>query len=92
MTKVTSKRQVTIPKAVADRYGIGAGDEIQFKPAGEVIHIIPPSAPKLDVADRLQLFEEATQRQRLRQKAGGATESPGDRGWSREDLHTRNSD
>jgi AbrB family looped-hinge helix DNA binding protein len=30
MAKVTSKLQVTIPKAIADRYRIRPGDEIEF--------------------------------------------------------------
>ncbi len=97
MTKVTSKRQVTIPKAVADRYGIGAGDEILFEPAGEVIRVVPPGGvrPALDVEERLKLFDRATRRQDERQerrKAEGVAESPGDRGWRREDLYSRGPD
>ena len=42
MAKVTSKLQVTVPKAVADRYGIKPGDEIRFEDAGEVIRVVPP--------------------------------------------------
>lgn len=34
MSRVTSKRQVTIPKVVADRYGIGPGTELDWLPAG----------------------------------------------------------
>ncbi len=37
MSKVTSKLQVTIPKVIAEQYGIKPGDEIEFVPAGEVI-------------------------------------------------------
>lgn len=97
MTKVTSKRQVTIPKAVADRYGIGAGDEILFEPAGEVIRVVPPGGvrPALDVEERLKLFDRATQRQDERQerrKSGSVAGSPGDRGWRREDLYSRGPD
>ena len=32
MAKVTSKLQVTVPKAIADRFGIRPGDEIEFMP------------------------------------------------------------
>jgi AbrB family looped-hinge helix DNA binding protein len=32
---VTSKLQVTVPKAIADRYGIRSGDEIAWVAAGE---------------------------------------------------------
>ena len=33
MAKVTSKLQVTIPKAIAEQYGIKPGDEIEFRPS-----------------------------------------------------------
>ncbi len=39
MSKVTSKLQVTIPKVVANQYGIKPGDEIEFLPAGESIRV-----------------------------------------------------
>jgi AbrB family looped-hinge helix DNA binding protein len=35
MPKVTSKLQLTVPKAIADQYGIRPGDELQWIPAGE---------------------------------------------------------
>lgn len=34
---VTSKRQVTIPKSLADRYGIAAGDEIRWREAEDLL-------------------------------------------------------
>jgi AbrB family looped-hinge helix DNA binding protein len=40
MAKVTSKYQVTVPKAVADRYGIRTGDEIEWVAAGDIIRVI----------------------------------------------------
>ena len=33
MAKVTSKLQVTVPKALAERYGIRPGDDIRFEEA-----------------------------------------------------------
>ena len=60
MSKVTSKLQVTIPKAIAEQYGIKPGDEIEFRPAGETIRIIPPRgrvAGRLSVEERLRLVE-----------------------------------
>ena len=42
MAKVTSTLQVTVPKALADRYGIGPGDEIEWEAAGDVIRVVPP--------------------------------------------------
>lgn len=37
MSRVTSKLQVTVPKAIADRFAIHPGDEIDWLPAGEVV-------------------------------------------------------
>jgi AbrB family looped-hinge helix DNA binding protein len=34
MPKVTSKLRLTVPKAIADQYGIRAGDELEWIPAG----------------------------------------------------------
>lgn len=90
MARVTSKRQVTIPKAIADQYGIGPGVEIEFLPAGEAIRVersgIRPAV--LDRSRRLELFDQATERQQRRQGRSGAQIS-GDRGWRREDLYER---
>ena len=93
MAKVTSKLQVTIPKAIADRYGIAPGDEIEFQPAGEVIRVIPPgarSAGRLSKEERLRLFEASVKRQRQREKKMRLPEElPARRDWKREDLYTR---
>ncbi len=93
MSKVTSKLQVTIPKAIAEQYGIKPGDEIEFRPAGEVIRVIPPEGwrrRRLSVAERLRLFEEAEARQREREKHMKLpARPPAERGWRREDLYTR---
>lgn len=94
MSKVTSKRQVTIPKAVADRYGIGPGDEIHWVPAGNEIRVVPPGAPavaRLSKRERLELFDRATERRERRSAepepgAGDATE---ERGWTRGELYDR---
>jgi AbrB family looped-hinge helix DNA binding protein len=92
MAKVTSKRQVTIPKAIADRYRIREGDELEFVPAGDAIRVLPAgSAPEpLAVAARLALFDAATARQRARQRARvRARGKAKDRGWTREELYDR---
>lgn len=92
MAKVTSKRQVTIPKAIADQYRIREGDDLEFVPAGDAIRVLPPGSavePR-PVAARLALFDAATARQRARQ--GGRDRSKGkakDRGWTREELYGR---
>ncbi|MFW6206998.1 MAG: AbrB/MazE/SpoVT family DNA-binding domain-containing protein [Gemmatimonadota bacterium] len=92
MSKVTSKRQVTIPKEIADRYGIEAGDEIDWMPAGDTIRLIshkPATHPFLSVEERLELFDRATERQLRRQEGRIPVEPPKDRGWRREDLYDR---
>lgn len=94
MSKVTSKLQVTIPKVIADRYGIAPGHEIDFVPAGDTIRVIPVTgvvAP--NTTRRLELFDQATRRQADRERASGthgsATGRPDDRGWTRDELYAR---
>jgi AbrB family looped-hinge helix DNA binding protein len=89
MAKVTSKLQVTIPKAIADRYGIRPGDTVDWIAAGDGIRVVPARAPRrLDAAARVALFDAATER--LRRLAAGRTRRrPRDRGWRREELHRR---
>ncbi len=88
MSKVTSKLQVTVPKALADRYGIVPGDEIEWEAAGDVIRVVPsPRAGVRDRSARQRLFDKATERQRARE-LGQAAEAA-DRGWRREELYER---
>jgi len=91
MSRVTSKLQVTLPKAIAERYGIRPGDDIEWVAAGDVIRVVPPgrSLPVLDREIRLRLFDAATERQRRRQRARRAARSPRDRGWTRQELYAR---
>jgi AbrB family looped-hinge helix DNA binding protein len=90
MAKVTSKLQVTVPKAIADRFGIEPGDEIEWLAEGNTIRVRPRSetVEPLDLAARLLSFDEATERQQARdgsRRRGGTA----DRGWTREDLYDR---
>lgn len=90
MARVTSKLQVTIPKAIADRYGIAPGEELEFLPAGEAIRVVPQSrrgSPEVDRRRRLELFDRATERQQRRQE--GRIARATDRGWQREELYER---
>ena len=92
MSKVTSKLQVTVPKALAIQYGIRPGDDIRFEAAGDVIRVVPARARTrregLDIDARLRLFDAATARQRTRD--AGRQERCGDtRGWTREELYGR---
>jgi AbrB family looped-hinge helix DNA binding protein len=90
MSKVTSKLQVTIPKAIADQLGIRPGSELDWIPAGDGIRVVSTSR-KTSMEDtdlRLKLFDEATTRQRSRESSGKRRRSK-DRGWTREDLYGR---
>jgi len=92
MSKLTNKLQLTVPKAIADQYGIRPGDELQWIAAGEVIHVIPAGKNSLShqtrtVEERLELFDRATQRQKRRQAKAGRAVSPAARGWKREELY-----
>jgi AbrB family looped-hinge helix DNA binding protein len=85
---VTSKLQVTIPKAVADRYGIEPGAEIEFEPAGDVIRVVPQRRSVRGPRERVRLFERVLARQREREASRSFPEVQ-DRGWTREDLYDR---
>lgn len=88
---MTSKLQVTIPKAIAQRYGIEPGQELDWLEAGDAIRVVPEAArgSTADVGKRLGLFDAATDRQRARQRTSPQRLPPGDRGWTREELYTR---
>lgn len=87
MSKVTSKLQVTVPKALAERFHIEPGDEIKWEAAGETIRVVPARTRRTDARSRLDLFDKATARQAARR--GSAEARPANRGWTREDLYTR---
>jgi bifunctional DNA-binding transcriptional regulator/antitoxin component of YhaV-PrlF toxin-antitoxin module len=88
MARVTSKLQVTIPKAVAVRYGIEPGADIAFEPAGDVIRVVPRRRSARGLRERVKLFEQMLARRRER-KAGRVFPETEDRGWTREDLYDR---
>jgi len=91
-SKVTSKRQVTIPKGLADRFGIEAGDEIRWIPSGNEIRVLlshQTFIPDLAPEERLGLFHEATVRRDSRQGVRGPLEGNVDRVWKREALYGR---
>jgi bifunctional DNA-binding transcriptional regulator/antitoxin component of YhaV-PrlF toxin-antitoxin module len=97
MAKVTSKLQLTLPKAIADQYKIRPGDDLEWLPAGEAIRVVKRDAEAAEpatVKERLQLFDQATARQRKRQAEFGkkrlaASSRSQVRGWTREELYER---
>jgi bifunctional DNA-binding transcriptional regulator/antitoxin component of YhaV-PrlF toxin-antitoxin module len=97
MAKVTSKLQLTLPKAIADQYKIRPGDDLEWLPAGEAIRVVKRDAEAAEpatVRERLQLFDQATARQRKRQAEFGkkrlaASSRSQGRGWTRAELYDR---
>src|ERR1700728_3519172 len=96
MPKVTSKLQLTVPKAIADEYGIRPGDELNWIPAGESIRVElsrgrSNAGRQLTVEERLTLFDSGMQRvdklQAKELKKNRGKSGPHDRGWTREDLY-----
>jgi AbrB family looped-hinge helix DNA binding protein len=89
MSKVTSKLQVTVPKAVADRMGIRPGDRLEWAVAGSEIRVRVPGrgVAGLTRPARLALFDQATARIR-RYGRGRRSGTPVSRGWTREELYT----
>ena len=86
---MTSKLRLTVPKAIADQYGIRPGDELQWIAAGEAIRVIPAkknnlAAQERTVKERLELFDQATQRQRRRQTKAGKAVSRARSPWLEE--------
>jgi AbrB family looped-hinge helix DNA binding protein len=90
MAKVTSKLQVTVPKAIADRFGIKPGDDIEWRAEGNAIRVLPRAAEdgSLDRGARLRSFDEATARQQPRNRVGRRA-GRAERGWTREELYDR---
>jgi AbrB family looped-hinge helix DNA binding protein len=93
MAKVTSKLQVTIPKRIAEQYGIAPGDDVTFLPAGDGIRMVPARCQvrqSFSPGERLRLFDAATARQRQREKRMTLpAKAQTTRDWKREDLYTR---
>lgn len=95
MPKVTSKLQLTVPKKIADQYGIRPGDELEWIPAGAGIRVERRRKPMrvgLKPEDRTALFDESTRRRNEREEAllnGKPRPEPSQsgRGWTREELY-----
>lgn len=96
MPKVTSKLQLTVPKAIADEYGIRPGDELNWIPAGESIRVElsrrkSNAGRRLTVEERLALFDAGMERvdrlQAKELKTNRGKSGHHNRGWTREDLY-----
>lgn len=91
MSKVTSKLQVTVPKAVAEKFGIRPGTEISWVAAGETLRVETSRRNTAPIAtrERLRLFDAATERQVRRNRRFKPAKSGEDRGWTRDELYDR---
>jgi AbrB family looped-hinge helix DNA binding protein len=99
VSKVTSKLQLTVPKAIAVQYGIKPGDELEFVPAGESIRIElvrrkTHAWQELTTEERLALFDgnmkriDELQAEQLKEaKAKGTRTTRESRGWTREEIY-----
>jgi AbrB family looped-hinge helix DNA binding protein len=91
MAKVTSKLQITIPKALADTVGIAAGSEVDWMAVGGTLQIVPRTASPVLLGrdERLELFRTASERQHKRNADWAGYIEPRHRGWTREELYDR---
>ncbi|HXY78954.1 MAG TPA: AbrB/MazE/SpoVT family DNA-binding domain-containing protein [Candidatus Acidoferrales bacterium] len=98
MPKVTSKLQLTVPKKIADQYGIRPGDELEWIPAGDSIRVELAGKAKtgmrLSAEERLALFDANTkwldelQADQLKEAKGKGTRiTRENRGWTREEIY-----
>ena len=96
---MTSKLQLTVPKAIADQYGIRPGDELEWIPAGESIRVElvrrkAKAGQQLTAEERVALFDanmkwldELQAKQLKKAKAKGTRLTRENRGWTREELY-----
>ena len=80
---------MTLPRAVATRYGIEPGDEIEFMAAGDGIRILTGAqrTSQADREQRLELFDATTAR--LRGRVVRVLKVAEGRGWTRDELYGR---
>lgn len=96
---MTSKLQLTVPKKIADQYGIRPGDELKWVPAGDSIRVElvrdkTKSAHELTTEEKVALFDANTkwlddlQAKELKEaQAKGTHLTRENRGWTREELY-----
>ena len=88
VSKVTSKLQVTIPKAIADRFGIEPGGKIVWEVAGGSLRVAGTGrARQLDAPERERLFRESIRASRVQEGAAINAAAAAKRGWTWDDLY-----
>lgn len=91
---MTSKLQVTVPKAIAEQFSIRPGDEIDWIPAGDGVRVVKRAPARRAgrgalIATRLRQFDETTKRLQSRVAGNRKDTVPAERGWTREELYRR---
>ena len=94
MAKVTSKLQITIPKRIAEQFGIEPGDELEFVAGGGGIRLVPAGRHtdlRLSREERVRLFDASMRYVDERAKKLGINpkEDESERDWTREEFYTR---
>ena len=96
---MTSKLQLTVPKVIADKYGIRPGDALEWIPAGDSIRVEllrrkATAGQELTTEEKLALFDDNMARvDRLQERelkeavAKGTRITRENRGWTREELY-----
>ena len=96
---MTSKLQLTVPKKIADQYGIRPGDELEWVPAGDSIRVElgrrkKQTGRQLTTEERLAAFDANTQwlddlqsGQLKESEANRIRITQKNRGWTREELY-----
>lgn len=90
--KVTSKLQVTIPKALATQLGIKPGDRLQWEMLGRALQMVPIRAGRsLREQERSARWAQMVERGLARRDDArdAAQQAPGGRGWTRAELYER---
>jgi AbrB family looped-hinge helix DNA binding protein len=99
MPKVTSKLQLTVPKKIADQYGIRPGDQLEWIPAGDSIRVElvrrkAKAGQQLTAEERVALFDanmeriDRLQAEQLKEaRESNAPSMREKRSWTREELY-----
>ena len=90
MPRLTSKLQISIPKALADRIGLRPGDEVVWEVAGDGLRGMPSARRLPEVPpqlEQLRAFDEATARHARRPAPDDLAGTRRD--WTRDDLYVR---
>jgi AbrB family looped-hinge helix DNA binding protein len=86
-SKVTSKLQVTVPKAIAEAAGIKPGDELEWRSSGRTVMVSSVGVPTLSVEERLAILKAQDERITKRWAGVRIPPAPPKRDWTREELY-----